>query len=58
MSRSAALPAITRRPVAPASQTRASILRAAIDVIARHSLSGTTVERVAEAAGVAPGTVI
>jgi TetR/AcrR family transcriptional repressor of bet genes len=39
-------------------QTRAAILAACIDVIARHSLSGTTVERVAEAAGVAPATVI
>jgi TetR/AcrR family transcriptional repressor of bet genes len=41
-----------------AAQTRAAILAATTDVIARHSLSGTTVERVAEAAGVAPGTVI
>jgi TetR/AcrR family transcriptional repressor of bet genes len=40
------------------AQTRAAILAATTDVIARHSLSGTTVERVAEAAGVAPGTVI
>ena len=47
-----------RRATASAAQTRQSILDATIDVIARYSLSGTTVERVAEAAGVAPGTVI
>jgi TetR/AcrR family transcriptional regulator, transcriptional repressor of bet genes len=59
MVRTAALSAISaRRPVVSAGQTRAAILAAAIEVIARHSLSGTTVERVAEAAGVAPGTVI
>ena len=40
------------------AQTRAAVLAATIDIIARHSLSGTTVERVAEAAGVSPGTVI
>lgn len=38
--------------------TRASILEATVGVIARQSLSGTTVERVALAAKVAPGTVI
>jgi TetR/AcrR family transcriptional regulator, transcriptional repressor of bet genes len=48
----------TRPQTAAAVQTRSAILAATIDVIARHSLSGTTVERVAEAAGVAPGTVI
>jgi TetR/AcrR family transcriptional regulator, transcriptional repressor of bet genes len=48
----------TRRPTVSAGQTRAAILGAAIEVIAKHSLSGTTVERVAAAAGVAPGTVI
>jgi TetR/AcrR family transcriptional repressor of bet genes len=47
-----------RRPTVSAGQTRAAILGAAIEVIAKHSLSGTTVERVAAAAGVAPGTVI
>jgi TetR/AcrR family transcriptional repressor of bet genes len=47
-----------RRPTVSAGQTRATILEAAIEVIAKHSLSGTTVERVAAAAGVAPGTVI
>src|ERR1700741_5149576 len=47
-----------RRATASAAQTRQSILDATIDVIARHSLSGTTVERVADTAGVAPGTVI
>jgi TetR/AcrR family transcriptional regulator, transcriptional repressor of bet genes len=59
MARSAAVSAISaRRPVVSAGQTRAAILAATIEVIARHSLSGTTVERVAEAADVAPGTVI
>jgi TetR/AcrR family transcriptional repressor of bet genes len=38
--------------------TRAVILEATVGVIARQSLSGTTVERVALAAKVAPGTVI
>jgi TetR/AcrR family transcriptional repressor of bet genes len=47
-----------RRNDALASRTRAAILRATIAVIARHSLSGTTVQLVAEAAKVAPGTVI
>jgi len=47
-----------RRQTAAAGQTRAAILEAAIRVVARHSLSGTTVERVAEAADVSPGTVI
>jgi TetR/AcrR family transcriptional repressor of bet genes len=56
MAAIADLPA--RGSAAGAAQTRATILAATIDVIARHSLSGTTVERVAEAAGVAPGTVI
>src|SRR5215470_2409325 len=59
MARAEANSAISvRRPAASAGQTRAAILEAAIEVIARHSLSGTTVERVAESAGVAPGTVI
>jgi len=39
-------------------RTRAAILEATIAVIASHSLSGTTVQLVAQAAGVAPGTVI
>ena len=59
MARSAAISTISaRRPAVSAGQTRAAILAATIEVIARHSLSGTTVERVAEAADVAPGTVI
>jgi TetR/AcrR family transcriptional regulator, transcriptional repressor of bet genes len=59
MTRTAALSTISgRRPAASAGETRAAILDATIEVIARHSLSGTTVERVAVAAGVAPGTVI
>lgn len=54
------MPAASALPARPqaSGQTRAAILAATIEVIARHSLSGTTVERVAEAAGVAPGTVI
>ena len=47
-----------RRTEALTSRTRAAILRATIAVIAKHSLSGTTVQLVAEAAKVAPGTVI
>jgi TetR/AcrR family transcriptional repressor of bet genes len=47
-----------RRNEALASRTRTAILRAAVAVIARHSLSGTTVQLVADAAKVAPGTVI
>ncbi|HEY7687467.1 MAG TPA: TetR family transcriptional regulator C-terminal domain-containing protein [Dongiaceae bacterium] len=47
-----------RRGPAAAELTRAAILAAATKVIAQHSLSGTTVERVAVAAGVAPATVI
>jgi TetR/AcrR family transcriptional repressor of bet genes len=48
----------SRRPTASAEQTRAAILAATTKVIAQHSLSGTTVERVAAEAGVAPATVI
>lgn len=40
------------------SRTEAAILKAAIAIIARHGLSGTTIQRVASAAGVAVGTVI
>jgi len=47
-----------RRNEALSARTRAAILEATIAVIARHSLSGTTVQLVAEAAKVAPGTVI
>jgi len=52
-----ALRAVRTTPPSGAA-TRASILEATIGVIARQSLSGTTVERVALAAKVAPGTVI
>ena len=47
-----------RRSEALASRTKSTILEAAIATIAKHSLSGTTVQLVAEAAKVAPGTVI
>ena len=47
-----------RRSEALASKTKGAILEAAIATIAKHSLSGTTVQLVAEAAKVAPGTVI
>jgi TetR/AcrR family transcriptional repressor of bet genes len=47
-----------RRNEALAARTRAAILQATIATIAKHSLSGTTVQLVAEAAKVAPGTVI
>jgi TetR/AcrR family transcriptional repressor of bet genes len=52
-----ALRAVRTTPQSGAA-TRASILEATVGVIARQSLSGTTVERVALAARVAPGTVI
>lgn len=39
-------------------RTHHAILEATIDVIARHGLSATTIQQVAEAAKVAPGTVI
>ncbi|HUL09478.1 MAG TPA: TetR family transcriptional regulator C-terminal domain-containing protein [Candidatus Acidoferrum sp.] len=58
MVRSPAIPALSARRPAISGPTRAAILEATVEVIARHSLSGTTVERVALAAGVAPGTVI
>jgi AcrR family transcriptional regulator len=48
-----ALRAVRTMPQGGAA-TRASILEATIGVIARQSLSGTTVERVALAAKVAP----
>jgi TetR/AcrR family transcriptional repressor of bet genes len=47
-----------RRNEVLAARTRAAILQATIATIAKHSLSGTTVQLVAEAAKVAPGTVI
>lgn len=57
MATGTAAPAIGRTGISTV-QTRDAILAAAIAAIARHSLSGTTVERVAELAAVAPGTVI
>ncbi len=51
-------------PLAPGAiragraETARTILAATIRVIAEHSLSGTTIERVAQAAGIAPATVI
>ncbi|MGH6931020.1 MAG: TetR family transcriptional regulator [Dongiaceae bacterium] len=50
--------AARKRQDASADRTHAAILDAAITVIARHGLSATTVQLVAEAARVAPGTVI
>jgi TetR/AcrR family transcriptional repressor of bet genes len=47
-----------KRSDAAAERTKATILEAAIAVIARHGLSATTVQLVAETAKVAPGTVI
>jgi TetR/AcrR family transcriptional repressor of bet genes len=41
-----------------AERTHREILAATIGVIAEHSLSGTTIERVAAVAGIAAGTVI
>lgn len=53
-----AVTAPPRRINRAGQRTRATILRAAIEVIADHSLSGTTIERVAEKAGIAAGTVM
>jgi len=47
-----------RNEGAISSRTEAAILKAAIAIIARHSLSGTTIQLVAKAANVAVGTVI
>ena len=43
---------------APEAQRRAQILRAAHDVAAREGLDGTTILRVAAAAGLSPGLVV
>jgi len=45
-------------PGSDAAPRRQAIVEAAIAVIARHSLSGTTIERVAAEARVSPGTVM
>jgi AcrR family transcriptional regulator len=45
-------------PNSDSTPRRQAIVEAAIAVIARHSLSGTTIERVAAEAGVSPGTVM
>jgi TetR/AcrR family transcriptional repressor of bet genes len=58
MKRAEAPAAQPRRGAAAAERTRRDILAATIDVIAEHSLSGTTIDRVAAAAGTAAGTVI
>jgi TetR/AcrR family transcriptional repressor of bet genes len=58
MTASAAVTPLPRRGPGAGRETAARILQATLDVIARHGLSGTTVERVGETAGVAPGTVI
>lgn len=47
-----------RRSALSAERTHREILAATIDVIAEHSLSGTTIDRVATSAGIAAGTVI
>jgi TetR/AcrR family transcriptional repressor of bet genes len=46
------------RGMVAAARRRPAILDAAMAVIARHGLSGTTIERVAGAAGLSPGTVV
>jgi TetR/AcrR family transcriptional regulator, transcriptional repressor of bet genes len=46
------------RGMVAAARRRPAILEAAMAVIARHGLSGTTIERVAAAAGLSPGTVV
>lgn len=47
-----------RRSALAAERTHREILAATVDVIAEYSLSGTTIDRVAAAAGIAAGTVI
>ena len=47
-----------RRNAGVSSRTEQAILKAAIKTIARYSLSGTTIQLVAQAAKVAAGTVI
>ena len=49
---------LRRRVGAVSSRTENAILKATIDTIATYSLSGTTIQLVANAAGVAAGTVI
>lgn len=46
------------RGMVAAARRRPAILDAAMAVIARHGLSGTTIERVATVAGMSPGTVV
>ena len=60
MARSATLAKLPQRRTAGAvsSRTEQAILKATIRTIARHSLSGTTIQLVAQAAKVAAGTVI
>lgn len=49
---------LRRRAGAVSSRTERAILKATIETIAAHSLSGTTIQLVANAAKVAAGTVI
>ena len=49
---------LRRRAGAVSSRTERAILKATIETIATYSLSGTTIQLVANAAGVAAGTVI
>ena len=49
---------VRSRGAIAAARRRPAILDAAMTVIARHGLSGTTIERVARAASMSPGTVV
>jgi AcrR family transcriptional regulator len=46
-----------RRRRLPAEERRRQIVEAVLDVVAEHGISGTTVARIAEAAGVSEGTL-
>lgn len=58
MKRSSAARDLSRRRGSATERTRRDILDATMNVIAEYSLSGTTIDRVAAAAGTAAGTVI
>jgi TetR/AcrR family transcriptional repressor of bet genes len=51
-------PEARNRGTVAAARRRPAIIEAAMAVIARHGLSGTTIERVAKVAGMSPGTVV
>jgi TetR/AcrR family transcriptional repressor of bet genes len=58
IAESLTLPEVRNRGTVAAARRRPEIIDAAMAVIARHGLSGTTIERVAKVAGMSPGTVV